>query len=176
MTFIVALRYDRISAPWVISGELFTLYVDKVLAPTLAKGEVVILDNLGSHKGKPARNSIRARGGALPAALQPRSQRARHRRRCNRASTIHHSRACLAQRSACLGREMLDLVTPHQPQFGPSVEEDHQRPFVRTGLDPGRPVAGGLDTAFREDRLIHGRNLRRRTVQWEIIAGSRVVS
>ena len=69
MTFIAALRYDRISAPWVIdgpiNGELFTLYVEKVLAPTLAKGEVVILDNLGSHKGKPARNAIRAKGAHL---------------------------------------------------------------------------------------------------------------
>jgi transposase len=69
MTFIAALRYDRISAPWVIdgpiNGELFTLYVEKVLAPTLAPGEVVILDNLGSHKGKPARNAIRARGAHL---------------------------------------------------------------------------------------------------------------
>ena len=69
MTFIAALRYDRISAPWVIdgpiNGELFTLYVEKVLAPTLAKGEVVILDNLGSHKGKPARNAIRDRGAHL---------------------------------------------------------------------------------------------------------------
>ena len=57
------------AAPWVIdgpiNGELFTLYVEKVLAPTLAKGEVVILDNLGSHKGKPARNAIRARGAHL---------------------------------------------------------------------------------------------------------------
>jgi len=65
MTFIAALRYDRINAPWVIdgpiNGELFTLYVAKVLAPTLAKGEVVILDNLGSHKGKPARNAIALR-------------------------------------------------------------------------------------------------------------------
>jgi transposase len=69
MTFIAALRYDRISAPWVIdgpiNGELFTLYVEKVLAPTLVTGEVVILDNLGSHKGKPARNAIRARGAHL---------------------------------------------------------------------------------------------------------------
>jgi transposase len=69
MTFIAALRHDRISAPWVIdspiNGELFTLYVEKVLAPTLAPGEVVILDNLGSHKGKPARNAIRARGAHL---------------------------------------------------------------------------------------------------------------
>ena len=45
---------DRISASWVIdgpiNGELFTLYVEKVLAPTLAKGEVVIINNLGSHR------------------------------------------------------------------------------------------------------------------------------
>jgi transposase len=69
MTFIAALRHDRISAPWIldgpINGELFTLYVEKVLAPTLAKGDVVILDNLGSHKGKPARNLIRAAGAHL---------------------------------------------------------------------------------------------------------------
>jgi transposase len=69
MTFIAALRHDRITAPWIldgpINGELFTLYVEKVLAPTLAKGDVVILDNLGSHKGKPARNLIRAAGAHL---------------------------------------------------------------------------------------------------------------
>ena len=69
MTFIAALRYDRISAPWVIdspiNGELFTLYVEKVLAPTLTRGEVVILDNLGSHKGKQARDAIRATGAHL---------------------------------------------------------------------------------------------------------------
>ena len=69
MTFIAALRYDRISAPWVIdgpiNGELFTLYVAQMLAPTLVKGEIVILDNLGSHKGKPARNAIRATGAHL---------------------------------------------------------------------------------------------------------------
>ena len=80
MTFIAALRHDRISAPWVIdgpiNGELFTLYVEKVLAPTLAKGDVVILDNLGSHKGKlgPRRHPRQGRASALPAALQPRPQ------------------------------------------------------------------------------------------------------
>ena len=76
MTFIAALRLDRISSPWVIdspiNGELFTLYVEKVLAPTLAPGEIVILDNLGSHKGKAAREAIRARGAYrifLPAPI-----------------------------------------------------------------------------------------------------------
>ena len=53
---IAALRSDRVDAPWISDGplnsELFTLYVEKVLVPTLAKGDVVILDNLGSHKGR----------------------------------------------------------------------------------------------------------------------------
>src|SRR4051812_13819699 len=59
----------RPRAPWVIdgpiNGELFTLYVEKVLAPTLAKGDIVILDNLGSHKGQAARRAIRAAGAHL---------------------------------------------------------------------------------------------------------------
>ena len=69
LTFIAALRHDRIDAPWVIdgpiNGELFTLYVEKMLAPTLAKGDVVILDNLGSHKGKAARRAVRQAGAHM---------------------------------------------------------------------------------------------------------------
>jgi transposase len=68
-TFIAALRHDRIDAPWVIdgpiNGELFLLYVERVLAPTLAKGDVVILDNLGSHKAKAARDAVRAQGAHM---------------------------------------------------------------------------------------------------------------
>jgi transposase len=67
MTFVAALR--RISAPWIIdgpiNGELFTIYAEQVLAPILAKGDIVILDNLGSHKGRAARNAIRGRGAHL---------------------------------------------------------------------------------------------------------------
>jgi hypothetical protein len=66
LTFVAALRHDRIDAPWVIdgpiNGELFSVYVDKVLAPTVAQGEIVVLDNLGGHKGKPARAAIGAAG------------------------------------------------------------------------------------------------------------------
>jgi transposase len=69
LTFIAALRHDRIEAPFVIDGpinrDLFTLYVETVLAPTLNEGDVVILDNLGSHKGKAARRAIRARRAHL---------------------------------------------------------------------------------------------------------------
>jgi transposase len=69
LTFIAALRVDRVDAPWVIdgpiNGELFTLYVEKILAPTLAKGDVVILDNLGSHKGRPAWRAVRHAGAHM---------------------------------------------------------------------------------------------------------------
>ena len=69
LTFIAALRVDRVDAPWVIdgpiNGELFTLYVEKILVPTLAKGDIVILDNLGSHKGRAARSAVRDAGAHM---------------------------------------------------------------------------------------------------------------
>ena len=69
LTFIAALRADRVDAPWIIdgpiNGELFSLYVEKVLVPTLSAGDIVILDNLGSHKGKTTRSAIRKVGAHL---------------------------------------------------------------------------------------------------------------
>jgi transposase len=70
------LRCDRINAPWVIDGpidgEIFTLYVKKVLVPTLTKGDIVILDNLGSHKGQAVRRASGTQGHTFfPTALQP---------------------------------------------------------------------------------------------------------
>jgi transposase len=69
MTFLAALRHDRIDAPWLIdgpiNGERFLLYVEKVLLPTLNPGDIVIMDNLGSHKGKAVRKAIRGAGAHL---------------------------------------------------------------------------------------------------------------
>jgi putative transposase len=69
LTFLAALRSDRVEAPFLlvgpINGERFRLYVDEVLVPTLKPGDVVILDNLGSHKSKAVRRSIRAAGARL---------------------------------------------------------------------------------------------------------------
>lgn len=57
-TFIAALRHDRLDAPWVIDGamnsEMFDLYIETQLAPGLRKGDVVVLDNLSSHKSPKA--------------------------------------------------------------------------------------------------------------------------
>jgi DDE superfamily endonuclease len=64
MTFLAALRHDRIEAPWFlegpIDGESFCLYVEKVLLPTLRPGDIVIMDNLGSHRGKIVRQLMRS--------------------------------------------------------------------------------------------------------------------
>jgi len=68
-TFLAALRHDRIDAPWLlegpIDGESFQTYVEKVLIPTLRPGDIVIMDNLGSHKGKTVRRLIRSAGAKL---------------------------------------------------------------------------------------------------------------
>ncbi len=48
-----------------INGALFTAYVEQVLAPMLSPGDIVVLDNLGSHKVKRARELVEARGASL---------------------------------------------------------------------------------------------------------------
>lgn len=68
-TFVAALRNDRVTAPWLIkgpiNGERFRAYVEQVLVPTLLPGDIVVMDNLGSHKGKAVRHAIRAAGARL---------------------------------------------------------------------------------------------------------------
>jgi transposase len=68
-TFIAGLRCDGIIAPCLldgaINGELFLAYVEQQLAPSLAPGEIVIADNLSSHKVVGVREAIEARGASL---------------------------------------------------------------------------------------------------------------
>lgn len=68
-TFIGALRLSGLTAPMVIdgavNGELFLAYVEQVLAPTLSPGDVVIMDNLSSHKIVGVREAIEAKGAEL---------------------------------------------------------------------------------------------------------------
>ncbi len=65
-TFIAALRHDGLTAPWVIkgaiNGKLFDTYVETQLAPTLTPGDVVILDNLSSHKSGNAAEALKSVG------------------------------------------------------------------------------------------------------------------
>jgi len=63
------LRNDRLEAPCLfdgpINGERFLAYVEQFLVPTLKRNDIVVLDNLGSHKGKAVRRAIRAAGARL---------------------------------------------------------------------------------------------------------------
>lgn len=69
LTFLAALRCDRIDAPCVfdspINAQSFLAYVNQQLVPTLKPRDIVVLDNLGSHKGKAVRAAIRAVGARL---------------------------------------------------------------------------------------------------------------
>lgn len=69
LTFLAALRCDRLDAPCVIdgpiNGESFLAYVEQVLVPTLASGDIVIMDNLGSHRRQAIRDTLRTVGAKL---------------------------------------------------------------------------------------------------------------
>ena len=68
-TFVAGLRMSGLSAPLVLdgamNGEAFLAYVEQILAPTLAPGDIVIMDNLSSHKAAGVREAIEARGARV---------------------------------------------------------------------------------------------------------------
>ena len=68
-TFVAGLRSRGIAAPFVLDGPInriaFETYVDKVLVPELEPGDIVIMDNLSSHKGPRVREMIEAAGATL---------------------------------------------------------------------------------------------------------------
>ena len=72
-TFVAGLRYDGLVAPWVLDGPInraaFDAWVEHRARPTLRKGDVVILDNLGVHKSPNRRDP--AREGAWFLFLPP---------------------------------------------------------------------------------------------------------
>ena len=69
LTFLAALRVDALTEPCVfdgpINGTLFRAYTEQFLAPTLKAGDIVVLDNLGSHRSKTVRDTILDAGAKL---------------------------------------------------------------------------------------------------------------
>ena len=65
-TFLAGLRCNELCAPWIIDGPItrlaFEAYIETQLAPTLRKGDVVILDNLAVHKSEKAARCLKQRG------------------------------------------------------------------------------------------------------------------
>jgi transposase len=68
-TFVAGLRNSGMVAPMVLDGPIngmaFQAYVDQVLVPELEPGDIVVMDNLGSHKGAGVRTAIEAAGASL---------------------------------------------------------------------------------------------------------------
>ena len=68
-TFVAGLRRSGLTAPFVLDGPIngvwFQAYVDQVLVPTLSPGDIVVMDNLGSHRSKAVRQLIRSVGAKL---------------------------------------------------------------------------------------------------------------
>lgn len=68
-TFLVALTFTGLTAPVVIdgpvNGDLFTAYIEQHLVPTLSPGDIVVMDNLSSHKRVGVRRAIEAAGAEL---------------------------------------------------------------------------------------------------------------
>lgn len=69
LTFLGALRCDRLVAPCVfdgpINGQCFRAYVEQLLVPVLRPGDIIIMDNPGAHKSAEVRQLIRAAGARL---------------------------------------------------------------------------------------------------------------
>ena len=68
-TFVAGLRLSGMVAPLVLDGPIngvnFLAYVEQILVPELAPGDIVIMDNLGSHKSAGVRAAIEAAGASL---------------------------------------------------------------------------------------------------------------
>jgi transposase len=69
ITFVAALRHDRITAPFVLhgsmNGETFLAYVEQFLVPTLKRKDIVVMDNLSAHKAPRIREAIEAAGATV---------------------------------------------------------------------------------------------------------------
>lgn len=69
LTFVAALRCDRMTAPMMIkgavNGEAFLAYIEQCLVPTLKRGDIVVMDNVPSHKVEGVQEAIEAAGASL---------------------------------------------------------------------------------------------------------------
>ena len=107
-TFVAGLRREALTAPFVVdqpmNGDIFKAYVERCLAPSLAPGDIVIMDNLASHKSLP----LRKRG--WPASVTPSSAPARPSSTCRpiRPISIPSNRPSPSSRRYC-------ARPPHDP-------------------------------------------------------------
>lgn len=70
VTMVAALRHDRLTAPMLLEGamtaEIFRAYIEKVLGPTLRRGDIVVMDNVPLHKTRRVRDALETFGVTVP--------------------------------------------------------------------------------------------------------------
>ena len=122
-TFIAGLRCHGLTAPFAagapMNRRIFETYVETQFAPTLEKGDVVILDNLSAHKSPAAEQAIRAKGAwilFLP-PYSPDLKPARHSTKLRLAEPL----ACSANRNG---------IRKTQSPSASQVDQDHRRPLA----------------------------------------------
>ena len=128
-TFLAALRVDRVEAPLALDGPIngatFDAFVEQLLAPTLQPGDIVVVDDLGSHKGDAARRAIEARGAELRSvALLARSQSDREAVRQAQGRPVQSGRADGRQPLATYRHAARRNHAPGMPKLPPSHRID----------------------------------------------------
>ena len=187
-TLVAGLRMTGMVAPMVlaspeqwgpINGDRFEAYVRQVLVPDLKPGDIVIMDNLSSHKRTAARELIEEAGDpALPPALQPRLQcspeqsRRTHReallqgspergRRSHQTEVPSCSRRQWRSGSPVPGGSILTTSAPNSPSIlaakGPAMSwpiSTTRRPFNAPGVKGKEGKASGMGCLCRGERCI----------------------
>lgn len=130
LTFIAALRRDRIDAPCLldgpINGQIFLAWVRTFLVPTLQAGDVVVMDNLGSHRGKLVRQAIRQAGARL-LFLPKYSPDLNPSSRSSPSSSTSCERLRLAHTIVC-SRPPACSSTPSRQKNAPTISETQAMP------------------------------------------------
>ena len=112
LTFVAALRCDRMTAPMMIkgalNGEVFLAYVEQCLSPTLKRGDIVVMDNVPAHKVEGVQEAIEAAGARLrylppysPDLNPMRMPTALSRPSCANAPSAPKTRSVVAPANSC---------------------------------------------------------------------------
>ena len=155
LTFIAALRQDRIDAPFVIdgpiNGELFRLYVETVLSPTLSPGDVVVPPDLPAAlqpRPQPHRAGVRQTQAPCPKGpAAPSRNHLAQGRPAPRALHPCRMRKLPAQRrlwfrvseSRSMTLAAVDRLVPHATIFEMNVDSYRRRSAMERVRGPGRP-------------------------------------
>jgi transposase len=130
-TFTGALRLTGMTAPMVLDGPMngnaFLAYIEKVLAPTLRPGDVVIMDNLPAHKRTGVRAHIEATGATL-SYLPPYSPDFNPIE-----NALAKLKALLRKAAARSIAELWDAIGDALPQFAPTECANY---FTAAGYEP----------------------------------------